>query len=348
MAAGHPLWQERSKIKATSTGNLRRGIGVAMGMKGYSMGINDAYDNETAIMELLPNGRVQVRLNVLEGGQGSLTVLTQIAAETMHCPMSMIDIVTADTALTLDAGMTAASRMTYVLGRATQCGSAELTKQILAVAADELKVPADQLEIQDGRVVHTASGKQLGLDYIAEAANRTLKVEVRNRVPLAEHPSTGILGHPHVLYSSMTQIAQVAVDIDTGQVKVERVACFADLGRAINPLNVEGQCEGGVAQGLGYALMEQLFTEDGIVLNPNLTTYPVPTAWDVPRVETVFVEVPEASGPFGAKGIGENATVPAAAAILNAIDDATGIRFTRMPVTPEKVLEALALKDKTN
>jgi CO/xanthine dehydrogenase Mo-binding subunit len=345
-AAGHELWKKRAQVRAGSSGSIRRGVGVGIGMKGYSMGINDAYDYESAILDLLPNGRFELKSGVLEGGQGALTALTQITAEALNCPPEQIDVVLSDTGQTLDLGMTAASRGTYVGGRAACQAAEDLTAQILQAAAEDMTLPVDQLSIQDGRIVDRVSGNSLGLDVVAEAASKPLRAEVNRLVPLADHPSTGILGHPHVLYSSMTQIAQVAVDVDTGQVTVEKVVCFPDLGRAINPQGVEGQCEGGVAQGLGYALMEHVLIEDGVVRNPDLSTYPTPTAWDVPLVETVLVEVPETSGPYGAKGIGENVTVPTAAAVLNAIKHAIGVRFTSMPVVPERVVVALAEKSK--
>lgn len=340
-AFNHSIWRNRDNIRASSEEFIKRGVGVAIGMKGYSLGIGDAEDYGSAIMELAPNGRIQLKVGALECGQGSHTVLTQIAAETFKCPMDMIDLIAADTSECLDAGLTAASRITFVIGRAINRAAEELTKQILEVATEETNLPADRLVIERGLVLDPLTGKELTLDFIAEAAGTLLKSEVIDRVPLSEQPATGALDHPHVLYSSMTQVAQVAVDIETGEIRVERVVCFPDIGKAINPKGVEGQCEGGVAQGLGYALMEQVYVENGVVINPHLATYPTPTSCDVPLVETILVEVPEANGPFGAKGIGENATVPTAPAILNAIEDAIGIRFTAMPVTPERVIEAL-------
>jgi CO/xanthine dehydrogenase Mo-binding subunit len=344
-ALKHPLWREHRSMKPALRGNIRRGVGVAIGMKGYSMGINDAWDYSTAIMELQPNGRIMVKLNVLECGQGALTVLSQIAAETLNCPIDMIDLHTADTTETLDAGMTAASRMTYVLGRGTQRAAQELARMILAVAAQEFDTPVENLQIVNGVVVDKNTTGRYPLSLVAEAASQPLKVVVNERIPLSEIPSKGPLAHPHVLYSSMVQIAEVEVDIETGQVALKQMICFADLGRAINPQGVEGQCEGGVALGMGYALMEKIHLSEGRVQNPDLSTYPIPTSWDVPHVETIMIEEPEDSGPFGAKGIGENATVPTAPAILNAIEDATGIRFTSLPVTPECIVQALALED---
>jgi len=134
-------------------------------------------------------------------------------------------------------------------------------------------------------------------------------------------------------------LAEVAVDTDTGEVRVERVVSFPEVGQVINRAGLEGQVEGGVAQGLGYALMEELIVRDARILNPDFGSYPIPTAQDVPAVETIPIEVPEASGPFGAKGAGENATLPTAPAILDAIADAIGVRFCKTPVTSERIVE---------
>ena len=149
------------------------------------------------------------------------------------------------------------------------------------------------------------------------------------------------MSHPHALFSSNLQIVQVAIDTDSGEVEVERVVSFPDAGRVINLTGLVGQCDGGVLQGVGYALMEKVHVQDGRVLNPDWSTYQIPTAADMPLLETEPVETLEASGPFGAKGMAENATVPTAPAILDAIEDAIGVRFTEMPVTPEQVLRAL-------
>ena len=342
-AADHTIWRGKAQLKKTAAGAIKRGLGVGIGMKGYSFGIGDSPDYGTAILELTPHGRLLLKVGVLEGGQGSLTVLTQIAAEAFGCPLEWVDVILADSSQVLDGGMTAASRMTYTAGRAIMRAAQELHTQIFEIAAEDSGLPADQFRVEAGQVV-SSSGKTLPLDYIAEAASRTLRVEVKDRVPYSEQPATGALAGPHVLFSSVTQVAQVAVDTETGQISVEKVVCFADIGRAINPQGVEGQCEGGIVQGLGYALMEEVHLENGAVLNPTLSTYLIPTALDIPAIETVLIEEPEDTGPYGAKGIGENATVPTAPAILNAIADAIGVRFTAMPVTPEKVLEALAAK----
>ena len=344
-AAEHAIWRDKAGAKTSPGSTIKRGLGVGMGMKGYSFGIGDSPDYGTAIMELTPNGRLLLKVGVLEGGQGSLTVLTQIAAEAFGCPMDWVDMIAADTSQVLDGGMTAASRMTYTAGRALMRAAEELKVHIFEIAAEDSGLPAGQFRIKNGVVVGP-SGKTLPLNYIAEAASKTLRAEVKDRVPYSERPAAGALGSPHVLYSSVTQVVQVAVDTETGKVEVEKVVCFADVGKAINPQGVEGQCEGGIVQGLGYALMEETFVENGVMLNPDLSTYIIPTACDVPDIETVLIEEPEDTGPYGAKGIGENATVPTAPAILNAIADAIGVRFTAMPVTPEKVLEALAAKNR--
>ena len=181
----------------------------------------------------------------------------------------------------------------------------------------------------------------MGLSKLAQLDPDALKVSHRQRIPYSELLTRGPLGHPHLLYSSNVQLVQLSVDVETCEATVERVVCFPEVGKVINRLGLEGQCEGGVAQGIGYALMEHVITDQGRVINDDLTRYPVPTAADMPLIAVVPIEIPDATGPFGAKGAAENATIPTAPAILDAIAEAIGIRFTSIPVTPERIFRVL-------
>jgi CO/xanthine dehydrogenase Mo-binding subunit len=338
--AAHPLW--RSRRQAEPAGSIRRGIGMALGVKGYSLGIGDAYDFAGADVELLPDGRIRLGLGIIDLGQGSFTALTQIAAEALRCEPAAFEVIAADTRCNLESGTTAASRVTYAVGRAVVSACQELAGKLRAAAAAMLRAPAERLELAGGVVFDPVSEQDVSFAELARRAPAPLRGAARLRVPFSEQPAAGGLAHPHVLYSSNAQIAQVAVDCDTGEVTVERVVAFPEAGQIINRAGLEGQCEGGVAQGVGYALMEQVLVREGRILNPDFAVYPIPTAEDVPAIETVPVEVPEATGPFGAKGAAENATLPTAPAILDAIEDAIGVRFTSLPVTPEQIVEALA------
>jgi CO/xanthine dehydrogenase Mo-binding subunit len=340
-AASHPLWKNRHQLSCTA-GSLRRGVGMALAMKGFSLGANDAPDFGAADITLQANGRFLLQTGIIELGQGSFTALTQMAAEELSCPLEWFDFESADTLNNPEAGTTAASRVTYSVGRVVVAVARQLREQIQQVAAYTWEVPPDQARLAEGAVHNLATGETLSLDQVIRRAGKPLHVALRQRIPYSELPTQGPLGHPHVLYSSNVQLVQCCVDTETGEVVVEQVVCFPEIGKVINRLGLEGQCEGGVAQGIGYALLERVCLDQGRVLNPDFTRYPIPTAADLPPIEVIPIEVPEATGPYGAKGAGENATLPTAPAILDAIDAAIGIRFTELPVTPEVVYQALS------
>ncbi|MEW6228963.1 MAG: molybdopterin cofactor-binding domain-containing protein, partial [Bacillota bacterium] len=176
---------------------------------------------------------------------------------------------------------------------------------------------------------------------IAASRGETLKAEGDFIWPVADKGVEGCFGLPHLIYSYITQIALVEVDTLTGMTEVLKVTSIPDPGRAINPQGIEGQSEGGVVMGTGYALTEDTIIEKGITMTPNFSTYMIPTSMDAPEIETIIVEEEEPSGPFGAKGIGEAVCVPITPAITNAIHDATGVWLTRIPATSERVYMAL-------
>jgi CO/xanthine dehydrogenase Mo-binding subunit len=341
-AASHPLWKNRGEYTRTD-GPIRRGVGMAVAAKGYSLGINDAPDFSAVDIILTEDGRFLLTTGIVELGQGSFTVLMQMAAEVLNCGPEFFDVMAADTVYHPDSGTTAASRITYAVGLSSMDAARKMDEQICLLASQKWEVPIDQVILEDGLVRNSETAETLTLSDIAKLASGELRVESRLRVPYSEVPSEGGLLHPHILYSTNAQIALVAVDTETGEVKVEKVVTYPEAGRVINPQGLEGQCDGGIAQGVAYALMEEIFLEDGCVVNDNFSVYPMPTCRDMPEVEVIPVEVLEASGPFGAKGAAENATVPTAPAILDAISNAVNIRFTTMPVTPEQIISKLAV-----
>jgi CO/xanthine dehydrogenase Mo-binding subunit len=283
------------------------------------------------------NGRITLYSGALDIGQGSNTVMMQICADVLGVPLSAIDLVTGDTDLTPDAGKTSASRQTFVSGTALRLAAENLRKQILQL----VNVGEPARFTLDGRTIKISNGAieqviDLGRLPQVNDADDVLVGEGRFDPPTTPLDRDG-QGVPYATYSFSAQIALVEVDIELGTTKVLRIAAAADVGRAINPTQVEGQLHGGVAQGLGLALMEEYMPGR----TENLHDYLIPTIGDVPPIDTYIVEDPEPLGPFGAKGIGEPALVPTAPAILNAIRHATGARITQVPATPDRLRAAL-------
>ena len=265
--------------------------------------------------------------------------MLQICADALGLPVNDIGYVMGDTDLTADAGKSSASRQTFVSGRAVQLAGEDLRGQILRLtnAGPEATVTVERRPA--GGVVRVADGES-----VAEVDLATLEPLEGGDVLLGEgrfDPPTKMLdgdgqGVPYGTYAFAAQVAEVEVDVELGHVRVLRVVAAHDVGRAVNPQQVEGQVHGGIAQGLGLALMEEY-----VAGHDNLHDYRVPTVGDMPEVEVIIVEDPEPLGPYGAKGIGEPALVPTAPAILGAVHDATGVRIRRVPATPDRVRAAL-------
>jgi CO/xanthine dehydrogenase Mo-binding subunit len=240
-----------------------------------------------------------------------------------------------------------ASRTTYVTGNAVRIAAAEAKKILFEVAAPMLGVRPDQLEARDRKIqILGYPRKNLPISEVALQA-QVVKGQppigsgTFNPPTVAMDPDTG-QGKPFSTYVYAAQIAEVDVDDETGEVEVLRITAAHDCGTPINPTLVEGQVEGGISMGIGLALQEEiLFDEDGRQINPNLTNYIMPTSMDMPEIEVDIVKNYDPTGPFGAKGVGEPTSVPTAAAIVNAIYDAVGVRIHALPATAEKVLMAI-------
>ncbi len=337
-AAQGELYTRREALKAAGAGRWkRRGVGLALAWQGFGLGAG-VNDGATVRIELQTSGRYRLHIGSPEMGQGNLTALAQIAAHELNCSLSDIEVSSGDT-LGPDSGSSNASRTTYVVGTATLQAAADLREKILAAA---------------GRLPAGPAGPQLtGLSVQSNGQTIPLAELAAELGPLVGegyfHPSQPqpvIPGVPHGVYSYSVQLALVEVDLLTGQVTVLRLENYLDAGHALNPAAAEGQSEGGMAQGLGYALFEDVLLREGRVLNPRLSTYIIPSIRDVPaEVKTVLLEEPEPLGPYGARGIAEIVLSPTAAAIMNALYDAIGVRFDRLPVTPEMVLAALEQKE---
>ena len=315
-------------------GPPRRGAGVACGW--YGCGNTSLPNPSTIRAGLRPDGALVLHQGAVDIGQGSNTVIIQIFAEGMGVPASALTLVGADTDLTPDAGKTSASRQTFVSGNAAKAAGEALRAQVLrrANASD-----AAAIALAPGRVVVTEVGRRREIALGAlptDAHGRVMAAEETYDPPVAPLDADG-QGAPYAQFGYAAHLAVVEVDVPLGTVRVPRVVAAHDVGRAINPGLIEGQVQGGVAQGLGMALMEEFVPHR----TETLHHYLIPTIGDVRPVETLIVEEPDAHGPYGAKGLGEHALIPTAPAILNAIRRATGARLRRVPATPDVVRAAL-------
>lgn len=321
-----------------------RGLGIGSMMYGIGYGFSRP-DFGFAEIELSSDGTLTIWSGASELGQGLRTVLCQIAAEELGIPYEDTHIISSDTAKTPDAGPVSASRSTYVQGTAVIKATKDLKYELRSLAAVLLSVDAESLEFRDGQVIVAGDPSHfLSFRLLAtEMHNRGKRVRGIGRHDITTtdvDPETS-QGDAYATYAWASQLVIVEVDTETGYVNVLRLASATDAGKAINPAAVEGQIEGGAVQGLGFALMEEMRVQEGVFRNANFSTYLIPTAADVPPIDSLIVEVPEPSGPYGAKGIAEPATIPTAPAILNAIADAIGTRLLVTPASPERMLTAL-------
>jgi CO/xanthine dehydrogenase Mo-binding subunit/aerobic-type carbon monoxide dehydrogenase small subunit (CoxS/CutS family) len=332
-----PRWQELRAAAETfnrAGGVKRRGVGI--GCMWYGIGNTSLSNPSTMTMGLAADGTVTLYSGAVDIGQGSNTIMVQIAADALGVPAASIRLVAGDTDLTEDAGKTSASRQTFVSGNAVKLAAEDLRRQILRLGnvgeRAAIELGSGKVTLRDGAAVRIIDLAALAN---ANAANVLLG---RGRFD----PPTTMLdedgqGVPYATYGFAAQIAAVEVDTELGTVKVLKIVAAHDVGRAINPTQVEGQIHGGVAQGLGLALMEEYLPGR----TENLHDYLIPTIGDVPEIECLLIEDREPLGPFGAKGIGEPALIPTAPAILGAIRHATGVRLRKVPATPDRVRAAL-------
>jgi aldehyde oxidoreductase len=333
LTALRPHWQ-RALAEARHDGAVRRGVGVASCWYGCG---NTALPNPSTIrIGLSVGGRVMLHQGAADIGQGSNTVITQIAAQALGLPVSAFDLIGPDTGLTPDAGKTSASRQTFVSGRAAQAAAAALRRRILRLvnARDtaELSLSGPTVTVHDAGTLHQISLSSLAPDRHGYA----LSAEETYDPPTRPLDANG-QGSPYALYGYGAQMVEAEVDTLLGTVRLIRITAAHDVGRAINPTLAEGQIEGGIAQGIGMTLMEDYIPGR----TENLHDYLIPTVGDVPPIESLVIEVPDPDGPFGAKGLGEHVLIPTAPAILNAIRHACGAEITELPALPHRVLAAI-------
>ena len=333
LEALQPAW-ERYLTQAATHNAAETGtrFGAGIGCMWYGCGNTSMSNPSTMRLGLQRDGRLTLYNGAVDIGQGSYSIMAQIAADALGAPLASIDQVWGDTDRTPDAGKTSASRQTFVSGRAAELAGRDLRAQILRLAnAGEDAV----LEFEPGSVrVHDAAGeRRVDLQTLPGDQDGTvLTGEGRFDPPTTPLDGNG-QGEPYATYAFAAQIALVEVDPELGTTTVRHMTAAHDVGRAVNPTLVEGQIHGGIAQGLGLALMEEYVPGR----TENLHDYLIPSAGDMPEVDCILIEDPEPLGPFGAKGIGEPALVPTAPAILGAIRHAVGVVPDRVPVLPHRL-----------
>ncbi|HEY5657027.1 MAG TPA: molybdopterin cofactor-binding domain-containing protein, partial [Myxococcota bacterium] len=313
---------------------LRRGAGVAC--MWYGIGNTVIANPSSMSVGLRANGRFMLYNGAVDIGQGTYTVMPQIVADALGVPVALIDQVRADTDLTLDAGKSSASRQTFVSGNAARLAGEDLRARLLALLGlgpdGCIAIEGDALVGQVG-----SERRELPLADIAADARGDLALGTGSFNPPTVPLDADGQGVPYATYGFAAQLAEVEVDVELGTVRVLSIHAAHDVGRAVNPTQVEGQIHGGIAQGLGLALMEEYVGGR----TDNLHDYLIPTAGDMPQVTVHLVEDPEPLGPYGAKGVGEPALVATAPAILNAIHHATGVRLAQVPATPDRLRAAI-------
>jgi len=333
--AAHPLWKSRAAWKASGgkDGRGLRGVGLALG--GWIPGLQPT----GATVRLNPDGSLQVLTGQVDIA-GTNIALAQIAATAYGVDTDKVKITTGDTDTAPMTGLSAGSKTIYTVGTAVMQAAQDARRQTLEIAAKEMEAAVQDLEIEDGKVVvRGVPDKGVTLASIGKKGNLYM-----SKVP-------PVLGVAHPAFSQQApafagQLARIEIDPDTGQTTLHDFVVVQDAGKAINPLGVEGQMQGGAVQSLGIALTEGLMYDDkGQLMNASLLDYRKLTAADLPNIETIIVEVPSPAGPYGARGVGEPPIVPAPAAIANAIYDAAGVRLTEAPLTPERIALALLAKN---
>jgi len=329
-------------------GSKVRGVGVGLGYHGISTS-RSTPDWSAASLILNEDGTFTYRTGICEMGQGSPTGHAKIVAEILGAPLQTIRIELPDTDSTPDSKPTHGSRGLMLGGTAAADAALNLRQRMVEVAANILNCSIDEIDLRDGKAFKRCNRSE-GMSF-AELAK---ELYVRGISPAVYgfytspkrfyDPETG-LGVNYSVYTFTASIAEVEVDLETGQVEVAKIWPAMDVGKAIDPLMIEGQIHGAVSQGMGFALMEDLVLKDGLVLNPNYKDYIIPSALDTPEIaEPVIVEKPYRNSVFGAKGVGEPAIISVVPAITNAVFHATGVRFNTLPITAERLYARLGRK----
>lgn len=336
--------RERMKELPVSPGKVS-GIGFALAIQSMGLGAK-VLDESTHRLEWLPDGRVLIHLGAPDLGQGLTTVAEQMVAETLGLPFDQVITGQLDTLSTPNGGVTCGSRMTYLAGNALMIAAEKLRQNLLEQAAALLNMPVEDLHYVNG----TIETMNRSIYPVSEFASRCADIgeplqaegKAEFAYPIETTPQHLPIGMPHVKFAFAAQIVRVEVDPELGTVDVKEIESVNDLGRIINRAAVEGQIEGGIAMGIGYALHEDMALKpDGNWVN-SFTEYLLPTALDMPgQIRLHLLEIPEASGPYGAKGVAEISLVPTAPAIANAVYEAIHVRVKDLPISAEKVISLM-------
>ena len=335
-------WQSRAQQEKEPAPHLRRGWGI--GSTWFVIGLGRGKDNSVAIVEMAPDGSVVLRTGAVEMGQGVFSTLVNMAAETLGITTDKVRVLGPDTDNTPDAGPSVASRQTFVSGNAVLRAAGVVRQSLLETAADETGLEVELLDLRGGFLYAEDERLSVTVEELASKASWANKQLSATGFYAMEFPEefSGKDSYFGVGPSSFgTTIAQVLVDIETGEVKIERMVMVHNVGKIINYGGAYGQMTGAGAMGAGYALMEELIQEEGILKSDSLESFLIPTSLDVPPFEVKLLEIPEPYGPYGAVGLGEPSLTPVAPAIVNAITDAIGKPVKQLPITAERVLMAI-------
>jgi len=294
----------------------------------------------TALVRMHVDGTLTVLVGTTELGQGSRSAMAQVVSQELMVPMGDVDVISSDTSMVPYDRSTGSSRSTTLMGLAVQDGAIEVKDQLLELAALHFESPVEELSIEEGQVVR--QGESISFGALIQEEFGGVAGELMGRGYVTPRRHGGRLAQSPVFYEVGISAAEVELDQETGAIRIPHYVSVADVGKAINPQQCEGQDEGAAMQGLGHTLFEEMLYEDGQLLNPNLIDYKVPTFAELPdKLETILIENGDGPGPFGSKGLGEGGIVAAGPAVANAIFRATGVRIKELPLTPERVWRAL-------
>jgi CO/xanthine dehydrogenase Mo-binding subunit len=344
VAAAEGIEWERKKKEKDPT--KPRGVGIANMVHTGGGGRFYGFNSAEAMIKLSDEGTVTLITSALDMGQGAHTAMAQIAAEELGVRLGDINVMSHDTDLTpYDLGSWG-SRASYMDGNAVLAAAKDAKRALVEAAAEMLEVEPALIVIEQGQIYVQGSDERHDLAEIVDHAVNAHGEPISGIGRFVDHLPEGYtiptaFAKNIPCFSFGTQAAEVEVDLETGQIHVLKVVAAHETGTTINPVMAEGQIEGSVVQGIGFALMEQLVCENGKVVNDRFLDYKIPNIGDIPEIKAICIESVGTNGPFGAKGIGEPGLVPTAPAIANAVYDAIGVRFHELPITREKVLEAL-------
>lgn len=336
-------WKERENVTRNPVPHLRRGWGIAASFHKSGFGC-DVTDHASAAVNMAPDGSVLVRTGAADMGQGAHTVIAQFVAERLGVTPSQVNVYKPDTTLAGDAGASVASRATVFSGNAVIRAAEPIREVLLDLAAEETGADLELLDLGEG-FVHV-EGERVNIpvaNLAAKAYERNLPMQASGFYAM-EYPEVqlpdGSNGYEQ-LASFGAHVAQVLVDIETGQVEVEQIVAVHDVGQVVNPGGMRGQIEGAVSMAFGFSFMEELLVEGGKTLNNSLESYLIPTSFDTPDIKIGVVELHDPEAPLGAKGVGEPPINITPAAIANAVADAINTPINQLPLSPERILEAI-------